>query len=73
MSSVSLLGVNSWINVASAVLLVIGFYFTLSFLQALKEEDVRVTKQLKLAAVTCIGAALLAPALYQLYIYFRVV
>ncbi|MGE7214981.1 hypothetical protein ACQKJC_00685 [Priestia koreensis] len=73
MSSVSLLGVNSWINVASAVLLVIGFYFTLSFLQALKEEDVRVTKQFKIAAVACIGAALLAPALYQLYIYFRMV
>lgn len=67
MSNMGMFGMGSWMGIISALLFVASFYFTLTFFEQLKSEDVRVRKQAKIAAVICLAVALLLPAVYQLY------
>lgn len=67
MSNMGMFGMGSWMGIISALLFVASFYFTLTFFEQLKSEDVRVRKQSKIAAVICLAVALLLPAVYQLY------
>lgn len=67
MSNMEMFGMGGWTGIASALLFVASFYFTLTFFEHLKSEDGRLRKQSKLAAVICLALALLLPAIYQLY------
>jgi hypothetical protein len=69
MSNINLMGTGSWLGILSTILMVLCFYFTLTFFQHLKLGDERLIKQSKLAAVFCLALGLLIPALYSLYIY----
>lgn len=51
------------VGIVSTVLIVLCFYFTLTFFQHLKLGDERLTKQSKLAAIVCLAASLLLPVL----------
>ena len=67
MSNMGMFGTGSWVMIVSVLLFVASFYFTLTFFEHLKSEDERLSKQAKIAAVICLSAALLLPAVYQLY------
>lgn len=49
----------------SPLLLVLCFYFTLTYLHHLKKDDDRAIKKAKWAAVLSLGLALVVPALYN--------
>ena len=68
MNDMSMFGVGNWIGIFSTVLLIICFYFTLTFFQNVKSGDERLMKQAKLAAVICLALALLFPAFYNFYL-----
>ena len=63
------MGAGNWLGILSTILIVLTFYFSLTFFQHLKLDDERLIKQSKLAAVFCLALSLLIPALYSLYIY----
>ncbi|QBQ07095.1 hypothetical protein E2C16_07915 [Sporosarcina pasteurii] len=63
------MGVGNWIGIFTTILIVLCFYFTLTFFQYLKSDEERLVKQSKLAAVICLALGLLIPALYSFYIY----
>lgn len=65
------MGTGNWLGILSIVLIVLCFYFTLTFFQYLKQEDARLTKQSKFGAVFCLAASLLIPAIYNFYIFFE--
>ncbi|MGM0896668.1 MAG: hypothetical protein ACQEV0_02155 [Bacillota bacterium] len=67
MSDMGMFGAASWMGIVSALLLVAGFYFTLTFFEQLKDGEQRLRKQAKIAAVLCLAGALLLPVVYQLY------
>lgn len=69
MNSINLMGAGNWIGILTTILIVLCFYFTLTFFQYLKSGDERLVKQSKLAAVICLALGLLIPALYSVYIY----
>ena len=69
MDNINLMGAGNWIGVLTTILIVLCFYFTLTFFQYLKSDDERLVKQSKLAAVICLALGLLIPALYSFYIY----
>ena len=48
-----------WLNILSIVFIILCFYFTLSFIENLHKGDERITKQSKMAAIICLGLALL--------------
>lgn len=52
-----------WFKIIPVLLAVLGFYFTLTFLEHLKSEEQRIVRQSKLAAVICIALALIIPLL----------
>lgn len=52
---------TGWIGIASVLLVIFCFYFTLTFFENLHKGDERITKQSKLAAIICLGLALLIP------------
>lgn len=54
-----------WPGIISVVLIIFCFYFTLTFFESLHKDDERITKQSKLAAVICLGLALIIPAFYR--------
>lgn len=63
-----------WLQMVSVALIVLSFYFTLTFFQHLKTEDQRMVNQSKIAAVICLVLALLIPVLFQLRffpVFFR--
>lgn len=71
MDNMNLMATGSWIGLFSTALLIICFYFTLTFFQHLKSDDERLIKQSKIAAVFCLALGLSIPALYSFYIYHQ--
>lgn len=69
MGNLNLLGAVNWVGILSIIFILLCFYSILTFFQHLKNNDERLIKQSKLAAVFCLAVALLMPALYNLYIY----
>ncbi|MFF2753006.1 hypothetical protein ACFVR1_04505 [Psychrobacillus sp. NPDC058041] len=69
MANMNLLGAGNWLGILSTILIVLCFYFSLSFFQHLKTGEERLIKQSKFAAVFCLAMSLLIPALYSLFIY----
>ena len=69
MSNLGLLGTGNWIGILNAALIVLSFYFTLTFFEHLRKGDERLTKQSKITATICIALALMIPVFYNLYIY----
>ncbi|QUG43751.1 hypothetical protein KD050_05790 [Psychrobacillus sp. INOP01] len=63
------MGTGNWLGIFSTAFIILCFYFTLTFFQHLKHSDARLTSQSKIAAVVCLAAGLLIPALYNLYIF----
>ncbi|SDO15438.1 hypothetical protein SAMN05518871_11137 [Psychrobacillus sp. OK028] len=63
------MGTGNWLGIFSTVLIIMCFYFTLTFFQYLKQDDARLTKQSKFGAVICLAASLLIPTLYNLYMF----
>ena len=59
---------EDWLGILSMILIVLGFYFGLTFIQYLKVGDERIIKQSKFAAIFCLAAGLLIPAFYNLFI-----
>lgn len=55
-----------WIGILSSILIILCFYFTLSFIENLRTGDERVIKQSKISAVVCLTLALLLPMAYSL-------
>ncbi|MCG3088716.1 hypothetical protein [Sporosarcina cyprini] len=58
--------VPGWAVILSLILFILCFYFTLTFFQYVKADDMRLAKQSKAAAVGCIALGLLIPAIYSL-------
>lgn len=71
MSNLGILGPANWIGIVSIVLIILCFYFTLTFFEHLRKGDERISKQSKIAATICIALALLIPATYHFYIYIE--
>jgi len=69
MDNLNVFGPANWIGILSSVFFILCFYFTLTFFQNLKTDDVRGIKQNKFAAVFCLAFAILVPAFYKLYIF----
>lgn len=69
MENLNLMGAANWIDILSRIFIVLCLYCVLTFFQHLKNNDERLIKQSKLAAVFCLAVALLVPAFYGLYIY----
>ncbi|MFL0366233.1 hypothetical protein ACH0BF_24965 [Pseudobacillus sp. 179-B 2D1 NHS] len=69
MEDETLMGTGNWLSIISTLLILLCFYFSLTFFQHLKLGDERLIKQSKLAAVFCLALSLLIPALYSLYVY----
>ncbi|WP_078816733.1 hypothetical protein [Sporosarcina newyorkensis] len=69
MNDMNFMGAGNWIGMLSTILIIICFYFTLTFFQSLRSNNERLAKQSKLAAVTCLALGLLLPVLYGFYIY----
>jgi hypothetical protein len=55
------------IGILSYILIILCFYFTLTFFHSLKSNDERVITQSKIAAVICLSLGLLIPLLNSLY------
>ncbi|PUB10306.1 hypothetical protein [Paenisporosarcina sp. OV554] len=64
-----MLGAGNWIGIVTTTLIVLCFYFTLTFFEHLRKGDERITKQSKIVATTCIALALIVPVVYNIYIY----
>lgn len=62
-----MVGAGNWLGILSALLIILCFYFSLTFFQSLQSEDKRIIRQYKLAAVICLALGLLIPAFYNLY------
>jgi len=64
-----LMGTGNWLGILSIALIILCFYFTLTFFQHLKQGDARLVSQSKFGAIICLAASLLIPALYNLYMF----
>ncbi|MFS0636966.1 hypothetical protein AB1K84_13785 [Mesobacillus foraminis] len=69
MENTALMGTGNWLGILSAILMVLCFYFFLTFLQHLKAGEQRLIRQSKIAAVLCLAVSVLVPLLYNLYLY----
>ncbi|KOS69340.1 hypothetical protein AEA09_12730 [Lysinibacillus contaminans] len=69
MGNLNLFGAANWVSILSIIFILLCLYSVLTFFQHLKNNDERLIKQSKLAAVFCLAVALLVPAFYNLYIY----
>lgn len=69
MEQLNLMGAANWVGMLRIVFIVLCLYAVLTFFQHLKNDDERLIKQSKLAAVFCLAVALLLPAFINLYIY----
>ncbi|PAQ15748.1 hypothetical protein CD798_05280 [Bacillaceae bacterium SAOS 7] len=69
MEEVDVFGSANWIGILSTIFVILCFYFSLTFFQHLKSDNERMINQSKLAAVICLAIALLVPAIYNLYIF----
>lgn len=58
-----------WVQAIAVVLIVLSFYFTLTFFQQLKSDDARIANQSKRVAVICLALALAIPAFYNLLFF----
>ena len=63
------MGTGNWLGIISIVLIILCFYFTLTFFQHLKQGDDRLTTQSKFGAVICLALGLLIPVFFNLYIF----
>jgi len=54
-----------WIGIISSLLILSSLYFILSFIESLHKKDERITKQSKIAAILCLGIALLLPVIFS--------
>lgn len=55
-----------WVVILLTLLMVLGFYFTLTFFENLHKNDERITKQSKTAAIICVTIALFIFFLYSI-------
>lgn len=69
MSNLGLMGAMHWVGTLSTLLIILCFYFTLTFFENLRKDDERITKQSKLAATICIALALIIPSIYNLLLF----
>lgn len=69
MENVNLFGAANWSDILSTIFIVLCLYCVLTFFQHLKNNDEKLIKQSKLAAVFCLAVALLVPIFINLYIY----
>ncbi len=71
MDNLNFMGTGNWLGILSLILIVLCFYFSLSFFQYLKLGDERLIKQSKLVAVFCLALSLLIPAIFNFYVYYQ--
>lgn len=71
MNNVSLMGTGNWFNIISILLIVLCFSLTLNFFQHLKSGDEQRMEQSKKGAVISLALALLIPAIYNFYIFSK--
>lgn len=57
-----------WIGIVISILIILCFYFTLTFFESLRNGDTRIIKQSKIAAVVCLTITLVLPMAYSLII-----
>lgn len=69
MDNVNLFGAANWSGILSTIFSILCLYCILTFFQHLKNNDEKLIKQSKLAAVFCLAVALLVPFFYNLYIF----
>ncbi|WP_313893095.1 hypothetical protein [Psychrobacillus sp.] len=69
MSNLVEMGVIHWIGILSTLLMILCFYFTLTFFENLRKNDERITKQSKIAAIICFALALIIPSIYNLLLF----
>ncbi|WP_442600085.1 hypothetical protein [Neobacillus sp. D3-1R] len=69
MSTSGMLGVGNWIGILTTCLIILCFYFTLTFFEQLRKGEERIIKQSKIAATICFTLAFIIPAIYKYYIY----
>lgn len=58
-----------WISFITVFLLILCFSCTLNFIESLHNGDKRIVKQSKIAAIICLGLALIIPIVYILIAY----
>ena len=58
MEQLKLMGATNWVSILSIVFIVLCLYCVLTFFQHLKNDDERLMKQSKLAAVFCLAVAI---------------
>lgn len=68
MNNLGFFWAGNWSGVLSTILIILCFYFTLTFFQHLREEDKRAIKQSKIAATICLALALLIPVFFNMYV-----
>ncbi|MFC5588157.1 hypothetical protein ACFPRA_04640 [Sporosarcina soli] len=71
MDNLNFMGTGNWLGILSLILIVLCFYFSLSFFQYLKLGDERLIKQSKFAAVFFLALSLLIPAIFNFYVYYQ--
>ena len=64
MPNLGLLGEEIWVGILFTLLIVLCFYFTLTFFEYLRKDDERVIKQSKIASIICITLALIILIIY---------
>ena len=71
MDNIIFMGAGNLLGILSLVLIVLCFYFSLSFFHYLKLGDERLIKQSKFAAVLCLALSLLIPAIFNFYVNYQ--
>ncbi|MER1957278.1 MAG: hypothetical protein ABS942_07855 [Solibacillus sp.] len=60
-----------WLPIVQAIGFISCFYFALTYFQHVKTGETRLIRLTKIWAVISLAVALLAPVLYQLYMFMR--
>lgn len=71
MENTIFMGVGNWLGILSLILIVLCFYFSLSFFQYVKSGNERLSKQSKSVAVLCLALSLLIPAIFNIYVNYQ--
>ncbi len=61
--------IGIWLGIFSALMFTASLYFTLTYFEHLKHEDTQLIRKSKFFAVISLLLGLLAPVLYQLYLF----
>ncbi|MDC3418426.1 hypothetical protein [Aquibacillus salsiterrae] len=58
-----------WVGFISISLIILCFFYTLSFIENLQEGDKRIAVQSKIVAIVCLGLSLFIPFIFILIAY----